>query len=121
MIQDYFKLAYKNLRVRKIRSLLTIIGIFLAILTIFILISLSLGLKGFVDEQFELLGTDKFFIQPKGTSGVGISDAVELTTEDVKIVEKVKGVEQATYFTMENAKIEFKDYPARYYFILGMP
>jgi len=121
MIQDYFKLAYKNLWVRKTRSLLTIIGIFLAILTIFVLISLSLGLKGFVDEQFELLGTDKFFVQPKGTIGAGMSGAVELTTDDVEIVEKVNGVEQATYFTIENAKIEFKDYPARYYFIIGLP
>jgi putative ABC transport system permease protein len=122
MIQDYFKFAYKNLWVRKTRSLLTIIGIFLAILTIFVLISLSLGLKGFVDEQFELLGTDKFFVQPKGTSAVGLpGGAVELTLDDVEIVEKVNGVEQATYFAMENGKIEFKEYPARYYFVLGMP
>jgi len=121
MIQDYFKIAYRNLMIRRARSLLTIIGIFLAIVTIFVLISLSLGLKGFIDEQFELLGTDKFFIQPKGSTGVGLSEAVELTTDDVDIVNKVKGVEQATYFSIENAKIEFKDYAARYYFVIGIP
>jgi putative ABC transport system permease protein len=121
MIQDYFKIAYKNLWKKKTRSSLTIIGIFLAILTIFVLVSLSLGLKGFVDEQFELLGTDKFFVQPKGSSGVGLSEAVELTLDDVEIVDKVKGVEQSTYFTIENARIEFKDYPARFYFVIGMP
>ena len=121
MIADYFKIAYRNLKIRRARSLLTIIGIFLAIVTIFVLISLSLGLKGYIDEQFELLGTDKFFIQPKGSTGVGLSEAVELTTDDVDIVNKVKGVEQATYFSIENAKIEFKDYPARFYFVIGMP
>jgi len=121
MIADYFKIAYRNLKIRRARSLLTIIGIFLAIVTIFVLISLSLGLKGYIDEQFELLGTDKFFIQPKGSTGVGLSEAVELTTDDVDIVNKVKGVEEATYFSIENAKIEFKDYPARFYFVIGMP
>jgi len=121
MIQDYFKIAYRNLMIRRARSLLTIIGIFLAIITIFVLISLSLGLKGYINEQFELLGTDKFFIQPKGTIGIGLSEAVELTTDDVDFVNKIKGVEEATYFSIENAKIEFKDYPARYYFVIGMP
>jgi len=121
MIIDYFKIAYRNLMVRRVRSLLTVIGIFLAIVTIFVLISLSLGLKGYIDEQFELLGTDKFFVQPRGTVGAGFTGAVELTTDDVDIVNKVKGVEESTYFAIENGKIEFKDYPARYYFVLGIP
>lgn len=121
MIEDYFKISYKNLLTKKTRSFLTITGIFLAIVTIFVLVSLSLGLKGFVDEQFELLGTDKFFVQPKGTSGVGLSEAVEITNDDVDIVKKVIGVEEVTYFSIENGKIEFKDYPARYYFVIGMP
>ena len=123
MIQDYFKMAYKNLWVRKTRSLLTILGIFLAILTIFVLVSLSLGLKGFVDEQFEMLGGNKFFIQPKGSvGGIGLpGGAVELTIDDVEIVEKVGGVGGVTYLSLENGKIEFKDDPARYYFVMGMP
>jgi len=122
MLGDYFKIAYRNLKERRTRSLLTVTGIFLAILTIFVLVSLSLGLKGYVDEQFELLGTDKFFVQPKGSSAVGLpGGAVELTLDDVRIVDKVNGVELSTYFTIENAKIEFKNYPARYYFIIGMP
>tara|TARA_Y100000310_G_scaffold69026_1_gene64375 strand:+ start:3522 stop:4748 length:1227 start_codon:yes stop_codon:yes gene_type:complete len=123
MLQDYFKIAYRNLWQKKTRSLLTVIGIFLAILTIFVLVSLSLGLKGFVDEQFELLGTDKFFVQPKGSvGGLGLpSGAVELTMDDVEIVEKVGGIDGVTYLAFENGKIEFKDEPARYYFIIGIP
>jgi len=123
MIQDYFKIAIRNLKERKTRSILTVLGIFLAIVTIFVLVSLSLGLNQFVDEQFELLGTNKFFIQPKGSAG-GISlgtSPVELTTEDVKIIKKVRGVESATYFAILNGKIEFKDYLPRYYYVVGMP
>jgi len=123
MIIDYFKIAYKNLLKKKARSLLTVTGIFLAILTIFVLVSLSLGLNDYVNEQFELLGTDKFFIQPKGTAaGLGLpGGAVELSRDDVEIVEKVGGISDATYLALENGKIEFKDDPARYYFVMGIP
>lgn len=121
MIGEYFKLALKNLKQRKTRSILTILGIFLAILTIFVLLSLSLGLNDFINDQFEMLGTDKFFIQPKGQLGApGTEAAVELTLDDVGIVEKVKGVDEVTYFAVGNGKIEFKD-QNRYYMVMGMP
>jgi len=121
MIEEYFRLAFKNLIQRKTRSILTILGIFLAILTIFVLLSLSLGLNDFVNDQFEMLGTDKFFIQPKGQLGpVGTAAAVELTLDEVNIVEKVKGVNEVAYFNIGNGKIEFNE-QARYHMIMGMP
>ena len=122
MIQDYFKIALRSLKQRKTRSILTLLGIFLAILTIFVLLSLSLGLNDFVNEQFELLGTDKFFVQPKGQAGPpGASgNAVELTMDDVEVVEDVRGVEMVTYFTIGNGKLEFND-RSRYYLVMGMP
>jgi len=121
MINDFFKMAYRNLIKRKTRSLLTVLGIFLSILTIFVLLSLSLGLNEFVNEQFELLGTDKFFIQPKGQLGVpGSGGAVELTLDDVEVIEKVKGIETVTYMTIGNGKIEFNE-KIRYYYVIGLP
>lgn len=121
MIRDYFKLAFKSLKQRKTRSILTLIGIFIAILTIFVLMSLSLGLNEFVNEQFEILGTDKFIIQPKGQAGApGTGGAVELTIDDVNIIEKVKGVDIVAYAAVGNAKIEFNE-KARYYLSIGIP
>ncbi len=122
MREDFFRIAFRTIIQRKTRSLLTVLGIFLAILTIFVLLSLSLGLNDFVNEQFELLGTDKFFIQPKGQAGApGTGGAVELTLEDVDVVEKIKGIEQLTYFTMGSGKIAFKEYNPRYYYVMGLP
>ena len=120
-MNDYFRIAYRSLIERKARSLLTILGIFLAIITIFVLLSLSLGLSDFVDEQFEMLGGDKFFIQAKGSlSTMGSAGAVQLTLDDYEIVEKVKGVDSATYFTIGNGKIEFNE-KTKYYFVMGLP
>jgi len=121
MIQDYAKLAFGNLRKRKLRSWLTIIGIFIAVATITVLISLSIGLQQAVTEQFQILGSDKFFIMPKGQAGApGSGGAVELTTEDVNIIEKVQGVKEISYFVAGNVKIEFGG-KSRYYMVVGMP
>jgi len=122
MLNDYFLMAFRNLKQRKTRSALTILGIFLAIITIFVLLSLSIGLNDFVNEQFELLGGDKFFIQPKGQLGApGTGGAVELTLDDVDVISRVKGVEEVTYMDIGNAKIQFKDFKPRYYLTIGIP
>lgn len=123
MFEDYFRIAQRTLKKRKLRSFLTVLGVFLGILTIFVLMSLSLGLRDFVNEQFEMLGGNKFFIQPKGQAGPpgALGSAVELTLDDVEVVEKVKGIEGVSYMAIGNTKIEFRDFKARYYLTIGMP
>ena len=121
MIPDYFNLAWKNLRKRKLRSWLTIIGIVISVATIFTLISLSIGLQNAVKEQFEMLGGDKFFIQAKGQLGPPQAGAmVRLTTNDVELIDKVNGVKRTTYFTIGNAQIEFEK-EKRFFSVLGIP
>lgn len=120
MISDYFTLAFRNIRKRKLRSWLTLVGIFISIATIFVLIALSLGLQGAVEEQFRLLGTDKFFIQPRGQlAGPGTGGAVELTQDDLDVVEKVTGVKELSPWTGASAKIEFND-EVRYVTVVGI-
>ncbi|MCH7567805.1 MAG: ABC transporter permease [Nanoarchaeota archaeon] len=121
MITDYFILALKNLRKRKLRAWLTMLGIFISIATIFVLISLSLGLQNAVEEQFRQFGTDKIFIQPRGQiAGPGTGGAVELTKNDVEVVEKVIGVKDITWWIIATGEIEFKD-EKRFFNIIGFP
>jgi len=121
MIQDYFNLAVRNLMKKRLRSSLTIIGIFISIATIFVLISLSIGLDGAVKEQFRQLGSDKFFIMPRGQAGPpGAGRAVQLTIKDVEVIEKINGVKDVSYDTIGNAKVEFND-EIRYLMIAGIP
>jgi putative ABC transport system permease protein len=121
MLKDYSKLAIKNLKKRKLRSWLTIIGIVVSIAVIFTLISLSLGLREAINEQFKILGTDKLFINSKAMDmGAGNSGSPVITTEDVKIVGKVSGVKDYSYATMGNGAIQVGK-QTRYYYVLGLP
>ena len=121
MIQDSFNLALKNSRKRRLRSWLTMVGIIISVAIIFILISLSIGLQNAVTEQFEILGGDKFFIQPKGQLGPPQAGAsVQLTKDDLKIVERTSGVKEATYITIGNGEIEFNK-EKRFFIVAGIP
>ncbi len=110
MIGDFFTLSYRNLRKRRVRSLLTLFGILIAITTIFVLISISLGLEKAVEEQFRLLGTDKIFIQPRGQiAGPGTGGAAMLTKKDVDVVKKVNGIKDVSYWAAASAKVKHED------------
>ncbi len=121
MIQEAFTLAYRTLIHRKIRSILTVIGIFIAIFTVFVLLSMSLGLNEGIQEQFRLLGTDKFFVTAKGsTFGVGQSGNVQLTTKDMDTLDKISEIKKATYYVLGNVQITFKE-ETRYYMAIAIP
>ncbi len=118
MLEDFFKMSVKNLRHRGLRTWLTMIGIFVSIATIFTLISISIGLQGAVEEQFQILGTDKFFIQPE-TLNLGSTENVILTESDMETVGKIRGVKDYSYFTIGSAAIEYED-EIKYLSVYGM-
>lgn len=122
MIQEYFNLAVKNLKKRGLRSWLTMLGIFISIATIFTLVSLSLGLQGAVEEQFQTLGTDKFFVQTATgfLAPPGTETGVQLTENDVEVISKVRGVKDYSYFVAGNAEVEFGN-EKRFLMVWGLP
>jgi len=121
MISDYFKLALKNLTRRKLRSWLTMVGIFVSIAIIFVLISLSLGLQSALSEHIRTLGADKLFIYPSLEAGVpGMGNPIKMTLDDYEVVSRVSGIKSSTYMAMENGKIRISD-QTKYFFIIGFP
>jgi len=120
MIEEYFKMAWNGLKTRKLRSWLTMIGIFVGIAAVVALVAVGQGLEKSITEQFEELGTDKIFIQPKGQFGVpGLETAVELTKDDIETVSKTKGIDEATGMVAGIVKVEFDD-EIIYQFLIGI-
>ena len=120
-MKDYFFLAFNNLKRRKLRSWLTMIGIFIGIAAVVALISLGQGMQNYINEEFEKLGKDKIMIQPKsfGAPGSATSPSLALTEDDLKVVQNVKGVEWAIGMVYKMGQIEFKK-ESQITYLIGM-
>ncbi len=121
MINDFFILSINNLKRRKLRSWLTMIGIFIGIAAVVSLLSLGQGLQDYITEQFEILGGDKIIIESKtlGPPGSATSKSLILTSKDLEIIKDTKGVKDVGGILMKSGVVKFKD-EANVVFTLGM-
>jgi putative ABC transport system permease protein len=110
MILDYFRLAVSNLFKRKLRSWLTVIGIFIGIMAVVALVSLSQGMQNAILSEFEKMGTNRIIIAPGGASfgpmGSFISSA-KFTENDFGAVKNIKGVDLAITALSRSSYITF--------------
>jgi putative ABC transport system permease protein len=98
MLKDFFTISLNNLRRRKLRSWLTMIGIFIGIAAVVGLITLGQGLQTAITGQLGALDADSLTVQNAGTGfgPPGSSVVNKLTEHDLKVIEKVRGVESVT-------------------------
>ncbi len=123
-VVQLFKLALNNLRERQLRSLLTIIGIFIGITAVVALMSLGDGLQNVVVGQFSSIGADKITIM--GFNGFASSPFVSgtlpnpITTDDLRVVRRTRGVGEAGAMLFSSVKSEYKK-ELKNTFLLGLP
>ena len=113
MILDYFFLSFNNLRKRKLRSWLTMLGIFIGITAVVALIGLGEGLKAAVSSQFGISNTEVLTVQAGGLSGAGppgTGVVNPLTEDDAEEIGKLTGVERAIPRLISQGKLEFNDH-----------
>ncbi len=106
MIKDFISISLQSARNRGMRSWLTIIGIVIGVSAIIGLITVSSGLENAITDQFDKIGTNRLFIMPK--QGNLLSLGQDLTTDDVRTVEKMSEFKWVTPYLIENANIEFQ-------------
>ncbi len=58
------KVAISSLRINKTRSALTMLGVIIGVTSVILLVSLGAGLQKYVNDQFESLGANLFFVMP---------------------------------------------------------
>ena len=111
MIKDYLKLSFVNLSQRKIRSWLTMIGIFIGIAAVIALMGLGQGLRAGILSQFDFLGTDMLSVQASGLAfgppGTGVVEP--LSDELASKIKRINGVEASFNRYIETATIMFND------------
>ncbi|MDH3353079.1 MAG: ABC transporter permease [Nanoarchaeota archaeon] len=94
--KESVKYSLNNINKSKARSILTILSIFVGIATIFIFVSFGWGLYDYIDEFTSSSSADKLMIQPKGVGIPGLDDAIRLSDDDIRSIEKTPGIYEAT-------------------------
>ncbi len=125
MIEEYFKMAFKGIKQRRIRAWLTMIGIFIGIASVTTMISLGQGVNNALEAQFQILGGDKIFILPGSGGGLGaligsITSTVKLDKKDLDVVLNTPGIKTASHYIMSSAGVLKKDEFIGT-FVMGMP
>ena len=122
MIKDYVTLAIRSARQRKIRSWLTMLGIFVGIAAVVSLISLSQGLKSAIETQFLRLGSDKLVVQAAGSGfgPPGTAVVSPLTVRDKDAIEQTNGVDLAVGRLIRIVKLRFSD-EEKYTYAVSFP
>lgn len=109
-VVDIVSLAWNNLRRRKLRAYLTILGIFIGIAAIVALISLGQGLQAAIMDSFSSFGPDLLIIQTKspGFGPPGATAAATFTDKDTRVIEGVNGVAVVAERAIRGGQMEFK-------------
>jgi putative ABC transport system permease protein len=114
---EYFTLAWGNLRHRKKRAWLTIIGIFIGIMAVVALFSLGRGLEQGVSDEFAKLGVDKVFVRPDALFG---SAPAPFTDKDVEAISSINEVQEVIGVPYRTARVEWEE-ELGFYYIAGAP
>jgi putative ABC transport system permease protein len=105
-ISDVFKLAFKALRDRKLRSLLTILGITVGSAIILALIASSSGLSAGITSNIEKTGANVLTIQTAGGFFErGSTSTYQLSQRDADYLKTVAGVSEVYPFYSYGASV----------------
>lgn len=92
-LKEYFKIAFKTIATRRVRSWLTTIGVVIGVFLIVSLLSVSQGLKNAVLQQLSMVGKDLIIIMPGDITDISsFMGGNKLSEEDLKIIKQTEGV-----------------------------
>ncbi|NOQ38595.1 FtsX-like permease family protein [archaeon] len=120
MISDYFSYAFKNLKHRKVRTWLTMIGIVIGIAAVVSIISLGQGLENMIIGQFEDMGADKITIMPGSSIFSAGMATIPLNQKDYDVIKRTRGIVNVAGMIYSSIRVEYKE-ESEYTFVIGMP
>ena len=114
---DTFTYSFTHLQHRGLRTWLTLLGIIVGISSVILLVGIVDGLSASIEDALDQFGSNIVTIAPGGTAmrgGPGIakgsSSADKLYLDDVKVIERVPGVDTASPVLSVSADVEYRDY-----------
>lgn len=88
--------AFEDFQRNKLRTFLTSLGILIGVASVVLMIAFGLGLKKYINDQFESLGTNLMFIIPGSKNtflrGGGMVGGIKFDDKDVNKIKRVKTI-----------------------------
>jgi len=110
-VSDIFKLAFKALRDRKLRSVLTILGIMIGSAVILALIASSNGLSAGIQAQVGKIGANTLTVASAGqffaAGGSSSTQSYRLSHQDVNTIKSLEGVSDVVPYYSQRATISY--------------
>jgi putative ABC transport system permease protein len=110
-VSDVFKLAFKALRDRKLRSFLTILGIMIGSAVILALIASSSGLSVGIQAQVEKIGANTLTVSSAGQffapGGSSSTQSYKLSQQDVNTIKTFQGVSDVIPYYSQRVTISY--------------
>jgi len=116
--KESIKYSLNNLWMRKTRSFLTLLSIFIGITTIFIFISFGWGLYDYINQLASEGSADKFTVVGKG-AGIPGTSGIEFYDGDIGAIEKTKGVSETTGMYFKSVEVIQKNKRV-YTYLIGL-
>jgi len=106
---EYFKIAIKNLRARRLRSYLTVLGILIGVFLIITLLSLGEGLKQTVMRELRMMGKEIIYVFPGELSDIMtiFFGGAQIEQEVVDHIKKVEGIELVVSMNYKAETVRF--------------
>ncbi len=123
MLRDYVLLAIRSLTKRRMRTYLTMIGIFIGIAAVVSLIGLGQGLKDAITGQFGFISTDVLSVTAASMSGAGMPGARvpnPIRKDYIDMINRVNNVNLVMARYTGTATITFNDV-SRIEFAVSIP
>jgi putative ABC transport system permease protein len=125
-LREAFALAARSLWANKMRSLLTVLGVFIGVTTVVGLISLIAGLRSYVTNVFATAGTDTFFVMRMNMMTTNWEEWYEaqkrpnLTIEDARaIAASCPSVDYTAPRNVTFKEISFREKKAKGVIVIG--
>lgn len=107
------KAALEDFRRNKARTALTSLGIMIGVMSVVLLIALGLGLKNYIEGQFESMGANLVMVMPGSGFGSGggfgagmVGAGAEFDEKDVNSISRVPGVKYSIPVFFKSTGIE---------------
>jgi putative ABC transport system permease protein len=119
-LSSVFKIAWNSLKVHRLRSFLTILGIVIGIMSVVVVFSAGEGIKSLVTNQIASWGSDALEVEVKvpnsaqnsSENGSNMAQGVTITTlkiDDMEAIKKQSNVVDAYAFVMGQGIVSYRE------------